>query len=179
MRVASLVCSVPEPCCCPDWWATSAMSDASPWPVPRSLVSARLRFTASEIDLVTTARVCLRLPEPSGYLCTRRQRFRSDRFQMQARYVSHSAVSTGCSGVPPTAAGVFQQSGHLPAYPRRGYPEGPPRADVIHGATSTGRRTVIADLGVWPGWLRRGYLVRACADVMASRDASQPAQKLL
>lgn len=75
---------------------------------------------------------------------------------MQARYVSHSAVSTGCSGVPPTAAGVFQQSGHLPAYPRRGYPEGPPRADVIHGATSTARRTVIADLGVWPGWVRRG-----------------------
>lgn len=78
----------------------------------------------------------------------------ADHSPMQARYVSHSAVSTGCSGVPPTAAGVFQQSGHLPAYPRRGYPEGPPRADVIHGATSTGRRTVIADPGVWSGWFR-------------------------
>ena len=55
---------------------------------------------------------------------------RASRPPMQARYVSHSAVSTGCSGVPPTAAGVFQQSRHLPADPRRRYPEGPLRSAV-------------------------------------------------
>lgn len=117
------------------------------WPVVPSTPRRSLRNTASESDRSTPAlpRLASRrsflvlavLHTPAqeiyGALLLQALQGTCPRFNhspMQARYVSHSAVSTGCSGVPPTAAGVFQQSGHLPADPRRRYPEGPLRSAV-------------------------------------------------
>ena len=110
------------------------------WPVVPSTPRRSLRNTASGSDLAGivlgilgtgrlshfTQSTFWRLPVSLRQLQARA----SDHSPMQARYVSHSAVSTGCSGVPPTAAGVFQQSRHLPADPRRRYPEGPLRSSV-------------------------------------------------